>query len=43
MKKIGELKGKPIIEGNPNEVTKHEYHYKEECNILDNWIKNNTL
>jgi hypothetical protein len=29
MRKIGELKGKPIIEGNPNEVKKNQIHYKE--------------
>ena len=29
MKKIGELKGKPIIEGNPNEIKKNQIHYKE--------------
>jgi hypothetical protein len=29
MRKIGELKGKPIIEGNPNEIKKNQIHYKE--------------
>lgn len=29
MRKIGELKGKPIIEGNPNEIKKNQLHYKE--------------
>lgn len=28
MKKIGELKGKPIIEGNPNEVKNNQIHIK---------------
>lgn len=29
MRKIGELKGKPISEGNPNEIKKNQIHYKE--------------
>ena len=29
MRKIGELKGKPIIEGNPNEIKNNQIHYKE--------------
>lgn len=29
MRKIGELKGKPIIEGNPNEIKRNQLHYKE--------------
>lgn len=29
MRKIGELKGKPIVEGNPNEIKKNQIHYKE--------------
>lgn len=30
MKKIGEIKGVPVVEGNVNEVTKNQIHYKEE-------------
>lgn len=30
MKKIGEIKGVPVVEGNINEVTKNQIHYKEE-------------
>lgn len=30
MRKIGELKGKPIIEGNPNEVKNNQIHAKTE-------------
>ena len=29
MRKVGELKGKPIVEGNPNEVKNNQIHYKE--------------
>lgn len=29
-RKIGSIKGMPVVEGYPNEVTKHEYHYKED-------------
>ena len=29
MKKIGEIKGIPVVEGNINEVTKNQIHYKE--------------
>ena len=29
MKKIGTLKGIPVVEGNENEVTKNQIHYKE--------------
>lgn len=29
MKKIGTLKGIPVVEGNVNEVTKNQIHYKE--------------
>ena len=29
MRKIGELKGKPIVEGNPNEIKNNQIHYKE--------------
>lgn len=27
MKKVGELKGKPIVEGNPNEIKNNQIHY----------------
>ena len=30
MKKIGEIKGVPVVEGNINEVTKNQIHYKED-------------
>lgn len=30
MKKIGTLKGIPVVEGNVNEVTKNQIHYKED-------------
>lgn len=30
MKKIGEIKGIPVVEGNENEVTRNQIHYKEE-------------
>lgn len=30
MRKIGEIKGVPVVEGNVNEVTKNQIHYKEE-------------
>lgn len=30
MRKIGELKGKPIVEGNPNEVKNNQIHIKNE-------------
>lgn len=30
MRKIGTLKGIPVVEGNVNEVTKNQIHYKEE-------------
>lgn len=30
MRKIGELKGKPIVEGNPNEVKNNQIHAKTE-------------
>lgn len=29
MRKIGEIKGVPVVEGNVNEVTKNQFHYKE--------------
>lgn len=29
-RKIGSIKGMPVVEGYPDEVTKHEYHYKED-------------
>lgn len=29
MKRIGNLKGKPIVEGNPNEIKNNQIHYKE--------------
>lgn len=44
MKKIGELKGKPIIEGNPNEIKNNQIHYKEfEGNINLSERKNGSL
>jgi hypothetical protein len=30
MRKIGELKGKPIVEGNPNEIKNNQIHIKTE-------------
>ena len=30
MKKIGEIKGVPVVEGNINEVTRNQIHYKED-------------
>lgn len=32
MKKIGEIKGVPVVEGNKNEVTKNQLHYEETDN-----------
>ena len=29
MKRIGTIKGVPVVEGNINEVTKNQIHYKE--------------
>lgn len=29
MKKIGEIKGVPVVEGSENEVTKNQIHYKD--------------
>lgn len=44
MRKIGELKGKPIVEGNPNEVKNNQIHYKEsEGNINLSERKNGEL
>ena len=44
MRKIGELKGKPIIEGNPNEIKNNQIHYKEsEGNINLSERKNGNL
>lgn len=44
MRKIGELKGKPIIEGNPNEIKNNQIHYKEsEGNINLSERKNGSL
>ena len=45
MRKIGELKGKPIIEGNPNEIKKNQIHYKESDGgiILSERKEDNTL
>lgn len=30
MRKIGEIKGVPVVEGNVNKITKNQIHYKEE-------------
>ncbi|MBQ5929283.1 MAG: hypothetical protein IIX02_00655 [Clostridia bacterium] len=44
MRKVGELKGKPIVEGNPNEVKNNQIHYKEsEGNINLSERKNGSL
>lgn len=44
MRKVGELKGKPIIEGNPNEIKNNQIHYKEfEGNINLSERKNGSL
>lgn len=44
MRRIGELKGKPIIEGNPNEIKNNQIHYKEsEGNINLSERKNGSL
>ncbi len=44
MRKVGELKGKPIIEGNPNEIKNNQIHYKEsEGNINLSERKNGNL
>ena len=34
MKKIGEIKGVPVVEGNINEVTKNQIHYKEDSGSI---------
>lgn len=34
MRKIGELKGKPIIEGNPNEVKNNQIHAKTDNKFI---------
>ena len=34
MKKIGEIKGIPVVEGNINEVTKNQIHYKEDSGSI---------
>lgn len=34
MKKIGEIKGIPVVEGNENEVTKNQIHYKEDSGSI---------
>ena len=38
MKKIGEIKGIPVVEGNENEVTRNQIHYKEEGGVY-NYLK----
>lgn len=43
MKKIGELKGKPIIEGNPNEIKNNQIHAKIEEVITLSERKNGSL
>lgn len=44
MRKIGELKGKPIVEGNPNEVKNNQIHAKTEGdNITLSERKNGSL
>ena len=39
MRKIGELKGKPIVEGNPNEVKNNQIHAKTEGGHYSLWKK----
>lgn len=34
MKKIGEIKGVPVVEGNVNEVTRNQIHYKEDSGSI---------
>ena len=39
MKKVGEFKGKPIVEGNPNQIKNNQIHYSNKGGGEQSYLK----